>query len=185
MIFCVILVCVASVLATTIFFRVSNVSVQSETQYDTEELISASGIRTGDNMAFLHPGRIAQQLEEMYPYLQDVKVHRQLPSTVTITFSERTPILSVANGDKYLLVDETGRVLAEKKKVKKNTIEVLGVDAGGLTVGGYVTEDSSKQLNEIMQLVQLLQQNDLGSDITVINRESANDVSGSLYGFDG
>lgn len=176
MVFCVILVCVAAVLATTIFFRVSNVSVQSETRYDAEELITASGIRSGDNMAFLQTRRIAQQLEEMYPYLQDVKVHRQLPSTVTITFSERTPILSVQNGEKYLLVDETGRVLQEKNKTKKNTIEILGVDASGLSVGGFVTDDSSKQLNEIMQLVQLLQQNDLQKDIYIINRESAKDI---------
>ena len=172
---CVILICVTSVGATTIFFRVSDVSVESETRYKKNELITASGIQAGDNMAFLSTGRIADRLEEMYPYLQEVKLHRQLPSTVTITFTEREPILSVENEGKYLLIDAEGRALEQVSSPAEGTILVRGAKASELTVGGYITKDKQKNLCKVLEVYKKLLAYNLQEPIYAIEVKSAED----------
>ena len=61
-ILCVLIVCAAAILASTVFFRVSVITVSGDTRYDRDELIQTSGVIEGDNLFFLRGKGIVRSL---------------------------------------------------------------------------------------------------------------------------
>lgn len=144
---CCLLVCVAAVFATTIFFRVSDMQVTGETRYKAEDIIGTSGVQEGDNLFFLHTKTIMQSLENTYPYLDTVQIKRHLPGTLEIAVTERTPLVCVKAGDGQYYVDKQGKVL-EKVSGTPNSGIITLVGAGTKTLKvGTVLESTSTDGN--------------------------------------
>lgn len=172
---CGLLICAAIVLAPTVFFRVSHITVTGDTRYTEQELIDASGVREGDNMFFLDSSHIAQILQAKYPYLDTVKLHRRLPSTLQIEITERTAALSVEVNGEYLLMDMTGKVLEKNGQVADNTVEVVGAEAEKLKVGDTVGDEQEK-LQTVLDLMNLMTQYEMNDKVGSIDIEKAYDV---------
>lgn len=135
-ILCCLLVCVAAVLATTIFFRVSDMQVTGKTRYKAEDIIGTSGVQEGDNLFFLHSKTIVQSLQNTYPYLDTVQIKRHLPGTMEIAVTERTPLICVKAGDGQYYVDKQGKVLEKISGTPKSSvITVVGAGVKTLQVG--------------------------------------------------
>lgn len=172
---CGIMICVVIVFAPTVFFRVSTIEITGDTRYTQDELVAASGVQQGDNMFFLDTGRIAQKLYEEYPYLETVTLRRRLPSTLQIEVSDRTPVLSVESGDTYLLMDMSGKIVDETSSEATDMVAVTGADAGDLSVGDTVGEEQEKLLT-VLNLMELMTQYELNTEIKSIDIEKAYDV---------
>lgn len=170
-----IMICVVIVLAPTVFFRVSTIEIAGDTQYTQDELVAASGVQQGDNMFLLDTGRIAQKLYEEYPYLETVTLRRRLPSTLQIEVSDRTPVLSVESGDAYLLMDMSGKIVDKTSSEAKDMVVVTGGDAGDLAIGDTVGEDQEKLLT-VLNLMELMTQYELNTEVKSIDIEKAYDV---------
>lgn len=171
-----VLVLLAIVFAPTIFFQVSNVQVTGDTRYKSEELIASTGVKQGDNMFFLDTKQIAADLKEKYPYLDNVKLHRKLPSTLQIEVSDRAAALSVKRSGKYLILDMSGKVLEEAKSAEKGTAKVTGVPMKGLNVGDTIDEKQYGKAASVMKLLELADQYGMKKHIKTIDVEKAYDV---------
>ncbi|MDO5783476.1 MAG: FtsQ-type POTRA domain-containing protein [Eubacteriales bacterium] len=172
---CGVMICVVIVLAPTVFFRVSTIRVAGDTRYTQEELIASSGVREGDNMFFLDSGRIADTLYDEYPYLETVTLHRRLPSTLQIEVSERTPALSIESGNDYLLMDMSGKIVEKTSAEAADTVVVTGVDTSGIEVGNTIGEKQEKLLT-VLNLMELMTQYELNTEIKSIDIQKAYDV---------
>ncbi len=146
---CCVLVCLAAVFATTIFFRVSSIEVTGETRYDAEELIGTTGVEAGDNLFFLHTNTIVQALTNTYPYLDTITIKRHLPGTMEIAVTEREPLMCVELEDETrYYVDKQGKVLEKVSGTpNSNVIAVTGTGAKTLEIGELLDEQdqSSKK----------------------------------------
>lgn len=171
-----VLVLLAVVFAPTIFFQVSTIQVTGDTRYKSEELIQSTGVEQGDNMFFLDTKQIAADLQEKYPYLDTVKLHRKLPSTLQIEVSDRTAALSVEQSGKYLIVDMDGKILEKTKSVAKGTAKVAGVPMKGLQVGDTIDADKYGKAATVMKLLELADQYGMKKHIKSIDVEKAYDV---------
>lgn len=171
-----VLVLLAIVFAPTIFFQVSNVQVTGDTRYTSEELIASTGVKQGDNMFFLDTKQIAADLKEKYPYLDNVKLHRKLPSTLQIEVSDRAAALSVKRSGKYLILDMSGKVLEEAKSAEKGTAKVTGVPMKGLNVGDTIDKEQYGKAASVMKLLELADQYGMKKHIKTIDVEKAYDV---------
>lgn len=172
---CGIMVCAVIVLAPTVFFRVSTVSITGDTRYTQEELIASSGVQKGDNMFFLDSGHICQTLYDAYPYLETVTLHRRLPSTLQIEVSERTPALSIESGNAYLLMDMSGKIVEKVSAEAADTVVVVGVDTGELEVGDTI-DDKQEKLLTVLNLMNLMTQYEMDDEIKRIDIQKAYDV---------
>lgn len=172
---CGLLICAAIVLAPTVFFRVSHITVSGDTRYTGQELIDSSGVREGDNMFFLDSGHIEQVLQAKYPYLDTVKLHRRLPSTLQIEVTERTPALSVEVNGEYLLMDMAGKVLEKAGQVADNTVEVIGAEAEELKIGDMVGDEQEK-LQTVLDLMSLMTQYEMNEQVDSVDIDKAYDV---------
>ncbi len=172
---CAVLVVVAAVFATTVFFRVSTITISGETRYSEQQLVSASGVHDGDNLVLLDVKGITRSLTDAYPYLNEVKLHRRLPSTLQIEVSDRVPILSVENKDSYLLADAQGKLLDSVGAVEPGTVEVIGAEPQNLNVGDVIDEENEK-LTTVLDMMTLLTKYGMNEDIVSIDISKAYDV---------
>ncbi|MCD8355386.1 MAG: FtsQ-type POTRA domain-containing protein [Clostridia bacterium] len=171
----VLLIVIAIVMAPTVFFRVSKVTVVGDTRYTEQELIRTSGVQEGDNMFFLDTKHIASLLEAKYPYLDTIKLHRRMPSTLQIEVSDRTAVLSLENNGKYLLMDITGKVLEETVSAADNTTEVIGASPDDLKPGDTVDKEHEKIL-AVLRLMELMTQYEMDTSIRSVDIDKAYDV---------
>lgn len=171
-----VLVLLAIIFAPTIFFQVSTVDVSGDTRYKSEELIKSTGVKEGDNMFFLDTKQIAEDLKKDYPYLDTVKLHRKMPSTLQIEVTDRTEALSLEQKGKYFILDLTGKVLEEKKSAAKGTATVTGISTKGLEVGTTIDADKQDKIASVIKLLELADSYGMKAHIKTIDVEKAYDV---------
>lgn len=177
-ILCVLIVCAAAVLASTVFFRVSTITVSGETRYDRNELIQTSGVIEGDNLFFLRGRGIVNSLCNTYPYLDTVKLKRHLPDTLEIAVTERVPLMTVrlpSNGLYYL--DGDGKVLEKVLESQiGDTVLVEGVEVNQLTPGEVVTKDTSEKITAVMGMLEMFRRYDMMDQIVSVDISQSFDV---------
>lgn len=171
-----VLVLFAIIFAPTIFFQVSTIDVSGDTRYKSEELIKSTGVKEGDNMFFLDTKQIAEDLKKDYPYLDTVKLHRKMPSTLQIEVTDRTEALSLEQKGKYFILDLTGKVLEEKKSAAKGTATVTGISTKGLEVGTTIDADKQDKIASVIKLLELADSYGMKAHIKTIDVEKAYDV---------
>lgn len=175
---CFLIVCVAAILASTVFFRVSSITVSGETRYETKELIQTSGVVEGDNLFFLRKRGIIRSLVNTYPYLDTIKLKRHLPDTLEIAVTERVPLITAQlpnNGLYYL--DETGKVLEKVQESQiSGTIFVQGVEAEKLTPGETVTKEKSEKIIAVLDMLTMFERYDMLDQIVSIDISKSFDV---------
>ena len=182
---CCLLVCVAAVFATTIFFRVSDMQVTGETRYKAEDIIGTSGVQEGDNLFFLHTKTIVQSLENTYPYLDTVQIKRHLPGTLEIAVTERKPLICVKAGDGQYYVDKQGKVLEKITGTPKSSvISVVGAGAKTLQAGQMLesTQDENKgsgkyeKIHAVLELLNLFDSYDMLDNVRSVDITKSFDV---------
>ena len=82
------LIIVAIIFTMSVFFKVEKIDVSGNSKYSKEQIISASGIHTGDNLFFINRIGAGSRVVVKLPYIDSVKITRSLPNRVTITVEE-------------------------------------------------------------------------------------------------
>jgi len=102
----------ALVVALAVFFRVETVTVLGAEKYTPWMICEASGIQTGDGLLTLSKARAAGKIKSALPYVDQVKIIRQLPSTVQIEITELDVTYAIAAEDTtWWLIDSSGRAV--------------------------------------------------------------------------
>ena len=87
-ILCGVGVAAALTMGATVFFRVEDVTITGNSRYTSEEIQTASGIKTGDNLFHMNKFQIEEQMRHGLPYLEEVSIQRHLPNGVEILVKE-------------------------------------------------------------------------------------------------
>ena len=123
-----VIICVALVLAISVFFKVSLIEVTGNERYTDEEVIEASGLKTGDNLVFLNRERAQTRLYENLVYISGAKVSRKLPNKVVIELMESGAAAVVETDGGRWMIDKNCRLLGECTTVEAaNYISVMGL----------------------------------------------------------
>jgi len=108
----VVAVVLAMVVALSIFFRVDTVTVLGAEKYTPWMIREASGIEDGDGLLTLSKARAAGKIKSALPYVDQVKIIRQLPSTVQIEITELAVTYAIAAEDaSWWLIDSDGEAV--------------------------------------------------------------------------
>ena len=103
----VIVICMAIVIALTLFFRVDSVVVSGQQRYTEEEIRTASGVHPGDNMYLLNKHEVARNILRELPYISTIRINRRLPDTLLIEIQESgKPMAVVQDGSAWLVEAE-------------------------------------------------------------------------------
>lgn len=154
------LIIIAIIFLMSISFEISKIEVSGNRLYSEEEIISASGIQTGDNLFFINRIAAGSRVVVKLPYVDSVAITRTLPNKVTIVVQESNAIGYVEASGEYWTISQSGKYLA--KIESSDTADIARIS--GLTLKNPVVgevlkpgdgEDGKfKYLQEIMYQIQ-------------------------------
>jgi len=155
MIFIFVGIC-ATVLSLTVFFKISAINVTGETKYDKNSIISASGIKIGDNIFRTDYKKAEENIEKKLIYIDSAKITKTLSCQVTISVEPSVPYANIAYEKGYLLTSKTGKILETLSEPKENLPVIKGYEPDTLEPGEKLKSKNSeneglfeKILNEI------------------------------------
>ncbi|MGN0520131.1 MAG: cell division protein FtsQ/DivIB [Candidatus Fimenecus sp.] len=132
----VLILTVGIILCLTVFFNIANIEVNGDEIYNTEQIIEASGITVGENMFLTSTKDAAAAIEKTLPYVEKAEIKRSLSCTVTITVTKATASAALAEGDAYILLNASGKVLEDGVVALSDDILILEAGAVSSAVPG-------------------------------------------------
>lgn len=169
----VLAVAAAIAVACVVFFRVNEVTVVGNSRYTAEEIIAASGIKTGDNLIALSQSRVAGAIRTQLPYVETVTVRRQPPDGVLLTVKERVAAASIEGNGGRWLISSQGKVL--EQAAGQPVIAITGLNAvapyAGATV--QVAEEDETTLSHVLSLLGALEEAEMLSQCTGLDCTSS------------
>ena len=174
------LIIVAIIFTMSVFFKVSKIEVSGNNKYTKEEIISASGIHTGDNLFFINRIGAGSRIVVKLPYIDSVKITRSLPNSVTITVEESKAAACIEANGEIWSISRTGKFLGKlSEKDAALLAQVKGLSVGEAQVGELisVSEDEKPKLNYLLDILYQLQARSLVDKVANINMTDVSDVS--------
>ncbi|MGB9722858.1 MAG: cell division protein FtsQ/DivIB [Chloroflexia bacterium] len=133
-------------------FRVSTVEVRGNRALPSEEAVRRSQVLTA-NLFLIDPADVAARLKQI-PYVQNVRVERDLPNRVILTLVEHMPSVSWCNGkdpEHRFLVDDEGRILGAEPPEAERMIYIVNMDSDAppLQPGGQVDGETVRTAQQV------------------------------------
>lgn len=135
------------ILSTTVFFKIDTITVKGSSIYTAEEICTASGIKSGNNLIRTNMGKAAANIENTLTYIETAELKRSFPSGVVITVRPCREAISAEYEDGFCLLSEKGKVLKTSETPFPDTIVIYGARTKPVTEEWAETEASSSTGN--------------------------------------
>ena len=183
-------------LSLHIFLKVKQIQVvlptdesgQVHSYYTEDELRDASGINVDDNLLSLSKPAAAARIHAALPYVSEVQIKKQLPSTVIISFTEFDVTYGIQDEQGgWWLMSREGRILeAATEETVRGHLIVTGMpiqvpqvgDAfkPAATVGADMSEIANKQ-TVVLQLIPALEQSPFVKQLDRVDVSTSYDLT--------
>jgi cell division protein FtsQ len=118
------------------FLAVDTITVKGASRESAAAVQAAAGVKDGSALLLVDTAAVARRVEKL-PWVAQAKVERELPTSLTITVLERSPIAwvrrPVPSGSPegtlgaIVVVDRSGRVLGDEPQPPVGLPELIGV----------------------------------------------------------
>lgn len=113
----------AAFIAYKLLFVISDISVEGNTTYTADEIIAASGVKSGDNL-YSFSSRTAERLmKKKCPYVKSLKVERAIPNRIKFTVEEEKAEFAAQIYGRYFIF--SGELCVLEKDAPPEKIENL------------------------------------------------------------
>jgi len=171
-IFIVIALVFAFYLSSGLFFKITDVRVEGMSVYTDGEIRSASGFETGENIFMINKNSAARAITNRFPYVERVRIRRELPGTVVIEITESAPVAMLEHKGEFWLINTRG-VLLESIPVNMapELAEILGVETIAPVVGQNVRFDDPdlSKIDPLLELLTVLSRKGLLDDVAWVD----------------
>ena len=168
----VLVICGVIVVALTLFFRVDTVVVTGTQRYTQQEVIDATGIKTGDNLFLMNKYDVAQNIVGELPYIEEIRINRKLPDTLLIQVEECGTPLALAQDGSAWLISSTGKIVDQKTAAEAADYGTIdGCELLAPSVGSSIalkTEYATQQ-SSLLKLLAALEDNSMMDDVDAIH----------------
>lgn len=171
----VVAVAVVAILSATVLFNVGRFEVIGDTEYSSEKIIAAAGIKEGENLLRIDSAAAEKRIISELVYIDKAKVGRGFPDKLIITVEPAVPLASYYINGRYYLVSEGGRVLdisSNKGEYPVVTGYVLDpvkeMEEGGKTeIGGQLREDGDKRTTAVKNIIDYMKNSGLSKNFSI------------------
>ena len=146
-------------------FSISNITVQNNVRVSSNEIISLSGIKIGDNTFKYINFDMVDKIKEN-PYIEDVKIVRKYPNEIIINVTERTPEFCLKLGESFVYMDNQGYIL-EITVEDYGVPEIIGfrTEITNESVSTRLHEDDLKELQNIIEVYDCIKNNGIADKV--------------------
>ncbi len=131
----IIILIVALIFAFSPALRMSKYVVEGNHQVSEEAIMELVGIQNGDHLIRSYYG-IESRIKRTTPYIKDIKISFEYPSTLKVTVVERQKVAYIRTADGYAAIDKDGIVLEFSSDFSAEVHPVLcGVEVNSVVLG--------------------------------------------------
>ena len=115
-----------------VLFKISEIVVETpegEVRYDTSQITAAFGHVQGENLFGFRGKETQQNIAAALPYLEDVRIRRQLPDTVIITVTPAVEASVVESALGWAVLSQSYKVLRLEAGPPEELVRINGVQA--------------------------------------------------------
>ena len=99
------------IVCASLFLRIHQVNITGSEFYDDTEILETSGVETMQNLYAINKREIESAIMTNYPYIKNVTITRQLPTTLSFLIEEDLPAYYVEIAGEYFILSDSLRVL--------------------------------------------------------------------------
>jgi len=156
MIFVAVFVFVAVVITAslTVLFRVDRVDVAGNTRYTADEIVLASGLKTGKNLFLTATKDAPDKLYDEFPYIETVQIKRKLPGRLLINVTESEPFAEIPIEGGFKVINKDGRLLEQPEK----SLGILRLECAQENVTGRQSTIKPEILKDVTTLTEIIEQ---------------------------
>lgn len=129
----VVVIVVFVILANTLLFNCSAVEAVGCERYSVEEIVAASGIKTGENLLRIDAARAEENIISSLAYIDMAKVTKKYPTRIIITVTEAEKWFCVSQDGVTAAVSRGGKIL--EHCAADGLVTVKGFEAESLEAG--------------------------------------------------
>ena len=156
-------------------FNIKDIQVLNNSLVNSETIISLSEIKTEQNIFKFSSGKAKEKIKEN-PYIENVKIHRKLPSTIQIEVEERVPTYSVDYVGKYAIINNQGYILEISEDNKGLPIILNSKTAEGeITTNQRLNDEDLEKLEDVLKIMSSAKENNLDTEVTNIDINDKNE----------
>lgn len=163
-------------LSLTVLFKIETIDVKGDTRYSQEQVIEAAQVNLGDNLWLTTSGKLTEKASVALPYVKKIKVSRSVPANIVLEVIETTPKYSIKADDKYVLIDESGKVLETGAAKKGKTVLLSGIECEAFVPGmpiKVISQENYELAMEIVSYADAKEMNLTKIDVSDINQITA------------
>lgn len=163
------LVAVVALFMLSSIFNIKQIIVNNNSKVSAEEIISLSTLQTNKNM-FKTTNKTIREGIKSNPYIEDVKIKRNLNGTVTLEVTERVPtyMLNFANG--YVYINNQGYMLEiSEEAIKVPVITGFQTPTDTINAGNRLIEEDLKKLGDVIKIMESAKSNSIANLINQID----------------
>lgn len=150
------------ILSTTVFFKITTVTVTGSSIYTAEEICAASGIKSGNNLIRTNMGKAAAMIENSLTYIETAELKRNFPSGVIINVKPCREAISAEYEDGFCLLSEKGKVLKTSETPFPDTVVIYGARTAPIKEEWEDTDTSSSTSTNITSATEKDESNEQG-----------------------
>ena len=167
------------ILFLTPIFSIKQVVCEGNSTIKSQDIIAASGIEINKNIFSTNLGEATKKVLQV-PYVESVKITRQLPGTVKIAVVEGKVSAYLKWYKKFFGINEKGQTLCVVNKVSatRKAPVVKGITIKeACVVGQAVVVNQTSRFETLMKFMKTFNEKGMTADITVFDITEADYIS--------
>lgn len=136
------------------------INIEGENRYKDKKIIEAANVYVGLNMLSVREKAVNEAVTKKLPYIAEVEVDYQLPDTLLLKVTATQEKFLITNGEGYICVDGSDKVLSvKKKKLTDGRYRLDGLEEQTAATGEqYIpNENNIEKYNKAKELVLALE----------------------------
>lgn len=156
-------------------FNIKTIDINGNENLSKEQIESMLNTNVGNNIFAFNKTKALKNIMSNN-YVEDVSIHRKLPSTITVDIKEYKLRAYVPYMGSYLYINDYGRILDTQKTFKKQLPVVEGLKFSQFTLGEVLQVDNPSAFDTVVQLSKLFEKDQLLNVIVRVDVSDENDI---------
>lgn len=156
-------------------FNIKSIEISGNENLSKEQIESMLNTKVGNNIFAFNKTKALKNIKSNN-YVEEVSIHRKLPSTITVNIKEYKLRAYVPYMGSYLYINDYGRILDTQKTFKKQLPVVEGLKFNQFTLGEVLQVDNPSAFDTVVQLSKLFEKDQLLNTIVQVDVSDENDI---------
>ena len=160
---------------TSPMFNIKNIEVTNNNKVASDEIISLSNLKTGENIFRFRSSNAIKNIKEN-SYIENVKIKRKIPNIIQIEVEERVAKFSINIMEKYAYITSQGYIL-EIAETTENLPIIIGISTEEKNIEPWKRLDNKdlEKLEDVLKIMDVVKENNLNDKVTSIDITDKNE----------